>query len=87
MSREKKSKEHTVTKAEVVWFKLFPIDIGDEVIVRRTGKRGMVGGMNVPMFHIKGKDPSVFWYEKSDYIVHFKGDKVRSYKRWELRKA
>lgn len=70
------------TKANILWWKLFPIEIGDTVKVisgEYKNKVGKVFGMTVPVSH--EKDPAIEYFERTTYDLLF-----GKFKRWEIEK-
>jgi len=94
-----KPSEHKVTKADVVWFRLFPITFGDKVRIIKEGwenVEGVVIGMKVPMSHSNPERIEEEFFEKTTYRILFasppeyyprRENYEMDFKRWELEKV
>lgn len=89
-----------VTKAQVVWWKLFPITFGDRVRVVKEGwentQEGVVIGIKVPMSHSNSERIQEEYFERTTYRVLFasppnpypyRDSYEMDFKRWELEKV
>lgn len=76
-----------ITIANLVWWKLFPITIGDTVKVISNGKEGTVVGMTVPMSHKNSSRINTEYYEVTLYTVVLEGGDREHRRRWEIEKV
>lgn len=79
-----------ITKDKVVWWRLFPIRLGDRVKEIKTGKIGWVANVTIPCSHSGEEDINIEFYRKTTFKVIFKdeetnlGYSIKEFKRWEL---
>lgn len=85
-------KIHTksLTKWNALWWKLFPITLGDKVRIIASKEEGTIGGMTVPASHSGKEEIDLEFFRKAHYVVLIEdknselGFYARVLKRWEI---